>query len=142
MPERLGRLRRRAEFLRVAGARRKWAAPGLVLQAAPSADKETMVNGQAEANGGLRVGFTVSRKVGNAVIRNRVRRRLKAVAAEMLPEHAEPGHDYVVIGRAGALNRPYDALCGDLETSLRRLGLWRSGQSSPTARDDEPEPGR
>lgn len=94
-----------------------------------------MLNGQAEANEGLRVGFTVSRKVGNAVIRNRVRRRLRAVAAEMLPDHAEPGHDYVLIGRAGALKRPYDALRGDLEVSLRKLGLWRPTQPSPAARD-------
>jgi ribonuclease P protein component len=112
----MARLRRRAEFLRVAGSGRKWATPGLVLQAAPcpSADgPET------------RVGFTASRKVGIAVARNRARRRLKAAVAATMPLHAAAGHDYVLVARAETVRRPYAELVGDLETGLKRLGLWR-----------------
>lgn len=106
------RLKRRREFLRVQAAGRKTAQPGLVLQAAPG------------EGGTVRVGFTVSRRVGNAVTRNRVRRRLKAVAAEVLPRGARDNHDYVIIGRAGSIDRAYDALRRDLETALKRLKLW------------------
>jgi ribonuclease P protein component len=112
----LARLKRRAEFLQVAGFRKKWAAPGLVLQAAPGPDGDT---------GRPRVGFTASRKVGIAVIRNRARRRLKAAVAATMPLHAAAGHDYVLIARAETVRRPYADLVGDLETGLKRLGLWR-----------------
>ncbi len=83
-----------------------------------------MAKRRGEDEAALRVGFTVSRKVGNAVVRNRVRRRLKSVAAETFPLFARPDHDYVVIGRQAALNRPYDALRADLEQALRKLGMW------------------
>ncbi|MFN3077491.1 MAG: ribonuclease P protein component [Alphaproteobacteria bacterium] len=109
------RLKRRPDFLRVAGGRRKWVAPGLILQAAP------MVG---EASGGdvVRVGFTVTRKVGNAVVRNRVRRRLKAAAGLVMPGAACPGFDYVLIGRGGTLERPFADLVLDLRTALARVG--------------------
>lgn len=116
MSDALPRLKRRAEFLRVAAANRKWATPGLVLQAAERA---------GDADGPVRVGFTVSRKVGNAVQRNRVRRRLRAAAERAMPQGAAPGLDYVIVGRAGALDRPFDALLGDLDQALRRLGARR-----------------
>jgi ribonuclease P protein component len=115
----LPRLTRRAEFLRVAAARRKYVAPGLILQAAAGP-----VCSPAEPI--WRVGFTASRKVGNAVARNRARRRLRAASAQVLPSHAQPGHDYVVIARAGTLTRQYQALVGDLEEGLRRLGAYRA----------------
>ncbi|HZT17806.1 MAG TPA: ribonuclease P protein component [Dongiaceae bacterium] len=111
----LPRLTRRADFLRVAAGRRKWVAPGLVLQAAAGPASE-----------GMRVGFTASRKVGNAVARNRARRRLKAVSAAVLPVHARAGHDYVLIARAGTLTRRYQGLIEDLEEGLRRLGVHRT----------------
>ena len=101
---------------------------GLILQA----DRRPATEG-TEALPGARVGLTVSRKVGNAVARNRARRRLRAVAAELLPVHAAAGHDYVLVGRAGTLLRPYDGLRADLEAGLRRLGLWRDGPVPPAA---------
>jgi ribonuclease P protein component len=99
---------------------------GLILQA----DRRPAI-GETAAQPGARVGFTVSRKVGNAVTRNRARRRLRAVAAELLPAHAAAGHDYVLVGRAGTVRRPYAGLRADLEAGLRRLGLWRDGPKPP-----------
>ncbi len=123
MAECLGRLRQRSEYLRVAGAKRKSATPGLVLQAARSPAPDETAARPETAEAGLRVGITVSRKVGNAVARNRARRRLGAVARATLPGQAKPGHDYVLVGRKGTLSRPYDALLGDLEAALAKLGL-------------------
>ena len=74
---------------------------------------------------GARVGFTVTKKVGNAVVRNRVRRRLRAAAGEILPGRAARGADYVLIGRAATVTRAYADLLGDLEAALRRVGAWR-----------------
>lgn len=113
MAARLARLKQRAEFLRVAEARRKSPKPGLVLQAAAQ-----------PVPGETRVGFTVTKKVGNAVVRNRTKRRLRAAAAEVMP-NAEPGHDYVLIGRDGTAARPWNELKDDIETALRSLRLWR-----------------
>jgi ribonuclease P protein component len=116
----VGRLKRRPDFLRVAGGRRKWVAPGLILQALSRTD------GGAPTGVGpaLRVGFTASAKIGGAVVRNRARRRLRAVAAIVLPRHARQGHDYVLVARAGTVTRRFADLVGDLETGLRRLGLY------------------
>jgi len=72
------------------------------------------------------VGFTASRRVGGAVERNRARRRLRAAVRAVMPQHAEPGHDYVLIARKETLRRDFAALTGDLEKALKRLDLWRS----------------
>lgn len=125
----LSRLKRRGEFLSVAATGRKAASAGLVLQAAQRAE-----------GGVARVGFTVSRRAGNAVARNRIRRRLRALAQEVLPVAARDGFDYVLIGRAATRERPYDALRRDLVSALRRLGLCRqpteTGEARPAARED------
>ncbi|HEV2546699.1 MAG TPA: ribonuclease P protein component [Stellaceae bacterium] len=121
----IARLKRRAEFLRVAGGRRKAVTPGLILQALERPrEHAAMLNG--DTDDAPRVGFTASRKVGIAVARNRARRRLKAAAAQVMPRHAAPGHDYVVIARLGTLKRPFPALIGDVEAALRHLGAWRA----------------
>ena len=75
----------------------------------------------------FRVGFTVSRKVGNAVQRNRARRRLSAAVERVMPTHAMGGFDFVVIGRKRTLRRPFTALLADLETALRRLQAYDAG---------------
>lgn len=116
----LQRLKTRRQFLRVAGRSRKCAMPGLVLQAAaqPPGDRAD----------GPRYGLTASRRVGNAVVRNRVRRRLRAAAEDVLPRVADEGCDYVLIGRKTSLGRPFEALKRDLEEGLRKLGAARSAQ--------------
>ncbi|MSO70945.1 MAG: ribonuclease P protein component [Alphaproteobacteria bacterium] len=116
----LSRLRRRPEFLRVSSAGRRFAAPGLVLQVAPRLPAPGRI---AEELG---VGYTVSRKVGGAVQRNRARRRLRAVVQRVMPIHAQSGFDYVLVGRSATVERPFPLLLADLEQALRRLGLWRA----------------
>lgn len=111
----VGGLTRRPEFLRVAAKGRKHVTPGLILQACR----------QIAEDGPPRVGYTASRRVGGAVQRNRARRRLRAAVAAVMPQHARAGHDYVLIARAATVGRPFDALVRDLETALRRLGMWR-----------------
>ncbi|MBI3453615.1 MAG: ribonuclease P protein component [Rhodospirillales bacterium] len=107
------RLKRRADFLSVAAARRKYVTPGFVLQAHRRE--------QISSAGPARVGFTATRKIGNAVIRNRARRRLKAAADEVMPGAAAAGFDYVVIARAGTIARPYAALVADMQTAVSAL---------------------
>jgi ribonuclease P protein component len=126
----IGRLKRRAEFLQVAAANRKWVAPGLILQVRrqPSPESSNVNAAPVARLEPVRVGFTASRKVGNAVKRNRARRRLRAVAAEVL-EHAEPGVDFVLIARPATVDRDYQALVGDLVAGLKRLKLYREGRS-------------
>jgi len=68
-----------------------------------------------------RVGFTTTKKLGNAVIRNRIRRRLREAARLTLPDIAHPGFDYVLIGRPGAAERPFAELRKDLNSALKRL---------------------
>ncbi len=88
--------------------------PGLVLQAAP---RPPGLEGS-----GPRVGFTASRKVGNAVLRNRAKRRLRGAAAEILAKQGNPGTDYVLIARSETVARSYRALCDDLAAAVHRVG--------------------
>ena len=111
----MGRLRKRADFLRVAASGRKWAASGVIVQA-----DRMPTDGSADAD--IRVGFTVTRKVGGSVIRNRARRRLRAAAAAAMPGQARAGFDFVLIGRQATLTRPFPALVGDVTAALARLG--------------------
>ena len=103
------RLQKRPEFLAAARAH-KWAANGLVLQALQRGDEN-----------GPRAGFTVTRKVGNAVIRNRARRRLKEAAREILPLHGKAGYDYVLVGRLSTLTRAWPDLLDDLRSALAKV---------------------
>lgn len=119
----ISRLKRRPEYLRVAGSGLKAAAPGLVLQAR-----------KRDEAGDMCVGFTASRRVGGAVARNRAKRRLKAVAEEVMPSTAAPGCDYVLIARRATLHRPYGALLGDLTGALKRLGLCRNADDTKVPR--------
>ncbi|WP_350336154.1 ribonuclease P protein component [Coralliovum pocilloporae] len=104
------RLKKRSEFLAAAKGT-KIPRRGFVLQVLDHGLKGGPV---------ARFGFTVTKKVGNAVVRNRVKRRLRALVreAEVL---SEPGHDYVLIGRRGTLTEPYSALLNDFRQALHRV---------------------
>jgi ribonuclease P protein component len=111
----MDRLRQRAEFLAVAAGTRI-PAPAFVLQARQRGDE-----------GPARVGFTVSKKVGTATERNRVRRRLREAVRRSASRHMRCGHDYVLVGRRAALTLPFVRLTGDLEQSLTRLHARQQG---------------
>jgi ribonuclease P protein component len=107
------RLRQRADFL-AAAAGAKVPTAAFVLQA------------RKRANGGpVRIGFTVSRKVGTAVERNRVRRRLKEIVRLSAATGLCSGHDYVLIGRRAALSLPFEQITEDFKRALRRLRVPR-----------------
>lgn len=105
-------LKNRPDFLRLARARRQ-------------ATGSMIVQGRKRPPGiatGIRVGFTCSKKVGNAVARNRAKRRLRAAARAVLTMHGRDGWDYVLIGRnTETAARPFDALLADLAFALQRL---------------------
>lgn len=105
------RLKRRREFLRVAGKGNRGARPGLVLQALPGTGAP------------LRVGFTATKKLGNAVARNRAKRRLREAARLLLGQGAPEGWDLVLIGREATGTRNFSQLTGDLRGLLKQLGV-------------------
>lgn len=136
----LEKLRKRQDFLAANGGRR-WSAPGFVLlvrerrkpvpqgsasrgpeerSPAPSPVDPSAARPGLDA-GPPRVGFTVTKRIGTAVVRNRLKRRLRALAREVLAPRAAEGTDYVLIGRSGGLTRPYADLVSDLERALRKL---------------------
>ena len=117
-------LKKRAEFLRAAkGVRRVEGAVTL----------EICTPAEASPEQPWRVGFTASRKVGNAVKRNRARRRLRAVAEQVLPAHAEAGHDFVLIARPATVDRAFPSLIGDLVAGLKRLKLYHDAAAGAAA---------
>jgi ribonuclease P protein component len=123
------RLRQRADFLAAAGGI-KAQASAFILQLRDRGD-----------DGPARVGFTVSRKVGNAVERNRVRRRLREVVRLAAGERMRRGNDYVLIGRRATLAYPFDRLTRDLAGVLDDLHAGRrTGQRTTQRRGAPPAP--
>ena len=93
--------------------------PGLILQAwrrQPVAGLPT-----EPFRDTIRIGFTVTGKIGNAVVRNRAKRRLRAAAGRLLPDYGRAGFDYVLVGRNTTQARPFEALCDDLQKALVRI---------------------
>ncbi len=123
-PAAVPRLKRRGDFLRLSSARNRWVAPGFILQAAPNPTAR-----HAPRPPAARVGFTVSRKVGNAVVRNRARRRLRAAATLVLPEAGRPGWDYVLIGRQETNAQVFATLVADLRRAVERVSTAQRGQT-------------
>lgn len=112
---RIDTLRNRPDFLKAAAARRQGTA-SFLLQARARGDGDPTI----------RIGFTASKKIGNAVARNRAKCRLRAVARSLLPRLAHPGWDYVLVARpAATIERPFAALLADLESALITLSKAR-----------------
>ena len=107
-------LKKRRDFLAAARARRQ-AMPAFVVQGRQRSETEPSATP-------VRIGYTCSKKVGNAVARNRAKRRLREIANEVLPTYARPGWDYVLIGRHGTTaSRPLPDMAADLIAALDRI---------------------
>jgi ribonuclease P protein component len=104
-------LKKRTDFLKINRQGKKCVSHGVILQALPN------------DLGYSRIGYTVTKKTDpSSVKRNRIKRRLRAAAAEILTMHAKESHDYVLIGRSQTASRPYVTLCNDLKWCLGKLG--------------------
>lgn len=104
------RVTTRPEYLAVAATGRKWVTPAFILQAKPGI-----------TDIGPRTGYTVSKKVGNAVVRNKARRRLKEAARSIFAVHGQKGWDYVLIGRQAAPDYSFEKLQSDMKWGLAKL---------------------
>jgi ribonuclease P protein component len=114
----LGRLKRRSDFLRVQGSGRKWVSQSLILQ---------VVDNMSPF---CRYGITVSKKTSkSAVVRNHIKRRLRAVLCNVLPDHAKPGIDYVVVGRILGETCSAEMLEKDLLWCLKRMELRKEPET-------------
>ena len=122
---RIARLRKRADFLAAARHLRR-VSGAITLELAPTPEK-------ARAPQSLRLGFTASRKIGNAVARNRAKRRLRAAAYALLPLSGREGHDYVLIARQGILARDFAALKDDIAEAARAAHQKLDAATRPSA---------
>ena len=113
----MDRLKKRPDFLRTAIGR-KAVKPGLVLQAR-----------QRDVRGPFRVGFTATKKIGNAVVRNLAKRRLREAARAILPVHASPNYDYVLIARQQTPARNFKNIIQDLKRALDEVHCERHNNS-------------
>ncbi len=118
------RLKTRREFLQAAKGK-KAVRSGVVIQAR-SRDGSLLLGADENAPGHIRAGFTATRKIGGAVIRNRAKRRLREIARLLLPLHGQPGIDYVFIARATTPKRDWSRLVGDVESALASLATGRT----------------
>ena len=124
------RLKRRPDFLRAAKA--PSAARGaVVIQCRDRADKTPII----------RVGFTATKKIGGAVVRNRAKRRLREAARLLLPELARQGSDYVFIARAGTPARPWPRLLDDVRSALITLAVTPPDPAVAAEDSRAPAPG-
>jgi ribonuclease P protein component len=108
--QRLTTLTKRADFL-AANAGKRASTPGFIL----------LVRDREDSDPAMRVGFTVTKKIGGAVVRNRMKRRFRALAREVVPSKGVPGSDHVMIGRAKGIERDFGQLRSELESALDRL---------------------
>lgn len=112
-------IRKRADFL-AANRGKRYATPGFVL----------LVRDRQDGDEAIRLGITITKKVGNAVVRNRMRRRFRELAREMLGEMGKAGADHILIGRDGGIERDFGELRKDLAKALGKLCVLRDGTST------------
>jgi ribonuclease P protein component len=117
-------LKRRADFLAAAASGFKFVRPSVVVQARKRPSDETLP-------GVIRIGFTATRKLGNAPVRNRVKRRMRETARRLVPDFGMEGCDYVFIGRDGAYKNTYDNLIHDMKHALKRLADQMAAANTP-----------
>jgi ribonuclease P protein component len=108
--QRLATIRKRADFLAANGGKRA-STPGFIL----------LVRDRKDASAAMRVGFTVTRKIGGAVVRNRMKRRFRALAREIIPQQGFAGADHVMIGRSGGVEREFSLMRSELANALDGL---------------------
>lgn len=111
-------LKKRQDFLRVRGGRRCQNA-AFVLETKPR--PQPLASSHDQASDGPRFGFTITKKIGNAVVRNRIRRRLKHAIGQLAEEFAQPGYDYILIARRAAVTTHFIDLKKDLERCFQRV---------------------
>ncbi|MCI5046644.1 MAG: ribonuclease P protein component [Aquisalinus sp.] len=120
-------LKKRADFLRLRHPQKNGgyyrSTGAFLLQAAPAAET---ASASPESSASLRYGLVVTKKMGNAVTRNRIKRRLRACIKSLLPLYGKPGYDYVLVARQAALKLPFAVMLDDLKQAL----VW---PDSPTA---------
>ena len=109
-------LKKRTDFVRIRNDGKKWVSPTLILQSC-ACDTDFIL-----------CGFTATKRVGNAVTRNRVKRRLRSAAFDVLPDKAKSGHAYVLIGRKETQYAPADKIRKDLIWCLKRLECLNKGE--------------
>ncbi len=129
-PKLLKNMRKRSDFLN-ANRGRRHAAPGFVI----------LDYARGDGDSAVRLGITITKKVGNAVVRNRMRRRFRELARPLLPFLGQAGHDYVLIGRDGGIERDYALLHAELEKGLVRLAKGEADKPRPL-RSGKPRGGR
>jgi len=105
-------LTKRRDFIAMSKTGRKWVTRGFVIQADPAGET---------TDAPIKIGYTVTKKVGNAVVRNRCKRRLREVARQVLSVRGKPGWRYVLIGRDDTPDYPFDNLLNDLQWAIRKL---------------------
>jgi ribonuclease P protein component len=127
VPVQIERLRRRPDFLLAARAPSK-AQGGVVVQMRDRRDDRPLI----------RVGFTATKKIGGAVVRNRAKRRLREAARALIPQLGRPGHDYVLIARGGTAERPWPRLIDDVRSALISLAAAHDRLSTPPPDGAEP----
>jgi ribonuclease P protein component len=109
--QRLIILRKRADFVAANNKGRRASTPGFLL----------LVRDRGDSDPAIRIGFTVTKKIGNAVVRNRMKRRFRALARELVPARGIAGADHVMVGRPSGVERDFAALRQDLEGALGRI---------------------
>lgn len=119
---------RRADFL-AANRGRRAPMPGFVL----------LVRERGDGDPAMRIGITVTKKIGGAVIRNRMKRRFRVLARELLPVHGVPGADHVLIGRSDGVERDFSLLRSELEKALRKVMSRPVGEAPPRRRGSSKE---